>query len=166
MGALAEHVRTAPGARRSAHPQTSFAALGPAAGRITGGHAAGCHLGEHSPLARLYETGADILLLGVGYESCTAFHLAEYRYTDVPPTRRYRCVIEQDGRPAWWSYQDVDLDDGDFSELGEALERSRPVRTGRVGAAEARLIPLRTAVDFAVDWLAVHRAASHKTTSG
>jgi aminoglycoside 3-N-acetyltransferase len=33
--------------------------------------------GEHSPLARLEEVGAQVLLLGVGYDVCTAFHLAE-----------------------------------------------------------------------------------------
>ena len=49
-GALAEYVRCAPGAVRSDHPQTSFAALGPRARQLTDGHDLTCHLGERSPL--------------------------------------------------------------------------------------------------------------------
>lgn len=96
MGALAETVRTAAGAGRSAHPQTSFAALGPDAARLLAGHRADCHLGEDSPLARLYEADARILLLGTGYATCTAFHLGEYRMPG-PPRRSYRCVVTSRG---------------------------------------------------------------------
>ncbi|MFE6773449.1 aminoglycoside N(3)-acetyltransferase [Streptomyces fimicarius] len=162
MGALAETVRTAAGAGRSAHPQTSFAALGPGAGRLLAGHRADCHLGEDSPLARLYEADARILLLGTGYATCTAFHLGEYRM-DRPPRRNYRCVVAARGVRQWWEYEDVALDDGDFAALGAAFEKSAAdgdVRIGRVGAAACRLVRLRPAVDFATDWLTEHRAAT------
>jgi aminoglycoside 3-N-acetyltransferase len=156
-GHIAEHVRTGDGAVRSAHPQSSFAAIGAQSKHFMRGHAPDCHFGERSPLARLYEAGGQILLLGVGYESCTAFHLAEYRYTADPPRRRYACVVMRNGRRKWWHYQDVVLDDSDFAAIGKALAATDSVRTGTVGAAEAALIPLRAAVDFAVDWLAVYR---------
>ncbi|SNS74077.1 aminoglycoside 3-N-acetyltransferase [Actinomadura mexicana] len=154
MGVLSEHIRTSPGAWRSGHPQTSFAALGANAAYITAGHAADCHLGERSPLAKLYEAEADILLIGVGYERCTALHLAEYRYLPAPPTRTYRCVVERGGRPVWWEYEDVALDDGDFAALGRALDRTCPVVKGRVGRAGSRRVPLKAAVEFACAWLA------------
>ncbi|MFF8554849.1 aminoglycoside N(3)-acetyltransferase [Streptomyces sp. NPDC015501] len=159
MGALAEAVRTAAGAGRSAHPQTSFAALGPAAGRLLAGHRPDCHLGEDSPLARLYEADARILLLGTGYARCTAFHLGEYR-APGPPRRAYRCVVAPGGVRRWWEYEDVALDDGDFAALGAAFEEAAAegdVRAGRVGAAECRLLRLRAAVDFAALWLTEHR---------
>ncbi|MFI9251788.1 AAC(3) family N-acetyltransferase [Streptomyces sp. NPDC053069] len=160
MGAIAEQVRTAVGAARSDHPQTSFAALGPGAKRTVAHHARDCLLGERSPLGRLYDGDADILLLGVGFEVCTAFHLAEYRLP--APTRRYDCRVMGRSGPRWTSFVDVDLDDSDFGELGRWLETSThhgrdPVARGRVGAADSRLIPLRWAVDGAVAWMAAGR---------
>jgi aminoglycoside 3-N-acetyltransferase len=144
MGRFAEHVRTCPGARRSAHPQTSFAALGPAAAAITSGHDPECHLGERSPLGRLDDADAAILLLGVGYAVCSAFHLAEYRVHGGARVRG------------------ADLDDSDFQLIGTALEarfRDRPgaPRSGYIGMAGSRLVPIRTAVNFAVDWMEQHR---------
>src|SRR5512139_282123 len=62
MGAIAECVRTWPGARRSGHPQTSFAAVGPTASFVTDGHELESPLGEQSPLARLEDLDARVLL--------------------------------------------------------------------------------------------------------
>jgi aminoglycoside 3-N-acetyltransferase len=160
MGQIAEAVRTAPGSVRSAHPQTSFAALGPMAGELMEGHADNCHFGEQSPLAKLYEVGAWILLLGVGFTACTALHLAEYRYVSNPPRRTYRCVVKRHGRSRWWEYEDVVLDDRDIAALGAAIESIGIVATGPVGAAATcRLMPMVPAVEFAKGWLAEHRTA-------
>ncbi|MFF8288633.1 aminoglycoside N(3)-acetyltransferase [Streptomyces sp. NPDC016309] len=158
LGVLPEVVRTSPGALRSAHPQTSFAALGAYAEKVVSGHRPDCHLGEDSPLARLYDLRGRILLLGAGFGSCTAFHLGEYRVAR-PPRRMYRCVVRDGGARRWWPYEDVALDDGDFAELGADLERSGggTVRTGRVGAARCRLLGVAEAVDFARLWLARNR---------
>lgn len=51
VGVIPETVRTWPGALRSAHPETSFAALGPRAAAIVDGHAPDCRLGWGSPHA-------------------------------------------------------------------------------------------------------------------
>jgi aminoglycoside 3-N-acetyltransferase len=157
MGQVAEEVRTMAGAHRSAHPQSSFAALGPMADKLMAEHRLTSHLGEWSPLARMYELGAEILMIGVGYSTCTAFHLAEYRYRADPPRRTYRCVVERAGEPCWVEYEDVALDDGDFQELGLAIDATEVVVRGRVGSAESRLIPLASAVDFAVSWMRANR---------
>ncbi|MBA2805945.1 AAC(3) family N-acetyltransferase [Streptomyces sp. KM273126] len=146
MGVLAECVRTTPGAVRSAHPQTSFAALGGRAGELLDGHDPRCHLGEDSPLARLYDADAQVLLFRVGFEVCTAFHLGEYRMEPSPPTRMYRCVVEEKGN--WISYEDLVLDDGDFGAVGAALDRE--LLTVREAAGRSvTLVGLRAAVDHA-----------------
>ncbi|SDN76302.1 aminoglycoside 3-N-acetyltransferase [Actinacidiphila guanduensis] len=158
MGVLAETIRTTPGALRSGHPQTSFTALGRAAAATVAGHREDCHLGEHSPLGALYRVRADVLLLGVGFDKCSAFHLAEYR-VPRPPRRSYRCVVRDRDRdrPMWWAYEDVVLDDSDFALLGGDFARSGPVATGTVADAPCRLFGLAPAVDFATAWLPSHR---------
>jgi aminoglycoside 3-N-acetyltransferase len=156
-GWLTEQVRSHPGAVRSRHPQSSFAAFGPAAEWLMSDHDPSDHLGEKSPLAKLYESRAQILMIGVGFEKCTAFHLAEYRYIPSPPRIAYTCKITEAGGPEWWSYQDVVLDDRDFAACGQDMKRDVPVAEGLVGRAESRCFPLTDAVDFAESWLRGNR---------
>jgi aminoglycoside 3-N-acetyltransferase len=157
MGAFAEYVRTHPAARRSPHPQASFAAIGPGARACSAVHDLECHFGERSPLAWLYAADAAILLLGVGYAVCTAFHLAEYRLPGPPPRRLYHCFTLDRGKRVAHEFADVDLDDGDFAVLGAELDSTPVPRRGQVGSATCRLVPLRAAVDFARTWLEIHR---------
>jgi aminoglycoside 3-N-acetyltransferase len=161
VGAIAEALRKTPGAHRSAHPQSSFAAVGREAKALMAGHRVRCHLGEASPLAKLYDRDALILMLGVDYRSCSAFHLAEYRYRERPPKRVYSCVVKRWGKPRWFYYRDVALDDGDFDKVGNYLENvlkdQGAMLSGRVGRAVSRLIPMRRVVDLAGEWMAENR---------
>jgi len=156
-GQIAEAARTTPGAIRSAHPQSSFAAIGPLARPLMKRHLVSCHLGEDSPLGKLYQANACILLLGVGYASCTALHLAEYRYQEEPPRRSYRCVARHRGEAQWRKYTDVVLDDSDFTDIGVALDEEITCKRGYIGKAECRLMLLRDVVDSAAEWMRAHR---------
>jgi aminoglycoside N3'-acetyltransferase len=152
MGRLAEQVRTAPDAVRSAHPQSSFAAIGPSAKDCMTGHKMNCHFGEQSPLGWLYRADAEVLLLGVGYNACTAFHLAEYRLPGELRYQKYHCFTSVQGVREPHTFTDIELDDGDFGVLGESIDGESFVRHGRVGRADCRLFPIRSAIDFAVNW--------------
>ncbi|MEU6126624.1 AAC(3) family N-acetyltransferase, partial [Streptomyces sp. NPDC047123] len=144
-----------PGARRRPHPQTSFAALGPAAATLTAGHARDCRLGERSPLARLEKAGARVLLLGAGFASCTAFHLAEYRIPGPDEENSFAVMTSQGRR--WRTVRERSISDEGFAELGEAYEKEGGVVRGFVGGAETRLFPVADAVAHAERWLARNR---------
>ena len=157
MGAISEMIRTWPGAVRSQHPQTSFAAVGADASALMADHPLDCHHGPASPLGRLAESGAEVLLLGVSFAVCSGFHLAEYEVPN-PPQRDYECVISRQGRRTWYRYRDVLLDDRQFAALGTALENSSTgalIRCGPVGDTCAKLVALQKCVEFARAWLSV-----------
>lgn len=158
MGAISEALRTAHGAARSAHPQSSFAAIGPEADLLMADHPLECHLGPDSPLGKLNKMEAHVLMIEVGYWAFTGFHLAEYLYTPLPPKRTYACVVgSADGTRRWHEYDDVVLDDQKFEDIGESLEKNMDIKHGKVGHAQCRLVPLHAAVDFAVEWMAKDR---------
>ncbi|MEV7187126.1 AAC(3) family N-acetyltransferase [Kitasatospora sp. NPDC093102] len=145
MGALSEAIRTHSGAMRSGHPQTSWAAVGRLAREITERHPLTSHLGPESPLGRLYELDARVLMIGVPMDRLTAFHLADLRMPDVP-VREYRCV----GPEGWTTFRAPDLDDVHFGPLGaEVLSTAHGITTARIGTADCRLVPVREAVDLA-----------------
>lgn len=156
MGALAEYVRTTIGAVRSAHPQTSLAGLGPQAGQLLKRHPVRSHLGRLSPMARLYAADAQILLLRVGFEACSAFHYAEYLMRPRPPKREYSCVVGDKGR--WITYQDICLDDGDFGEIGARLPRDL-LRETEWASKRVVLCRMRDVVDHAKGQLSRYRQA-------
>ena len=157
MGAIGESLRTTSGAVRSNHQQSSFAALGPVADLLMADHPLQSHLGMDSPLGKLYKMDARILVIGVGYWACTAFHLAEETYTWSPPKRRYSCVVSTPEGGRWVEYEDVVLDDREFDDIGCFVEEKLPVAKGRVGYASSRLLSLHYAVECAADWMSKRR---------
>lgn len=144
-GILAESVRTHRRAHRSAHPVTSFAAVGGHAAEICASHPLECLLGAQSPLGRLSDLEGRVLLLGVGFDACTAFHLGESAvFSDE---REYCCKISD----KWRGFHGFAHQDDDFLELGAKFEQAHAadIRVGRVGNCRARLFPVNIAAEFA-----------------
>lgn len=152
MGVIAELFRTWPGTLRSSHPVASFAANGTHATTVVEGHSLENSLGEASPLARVYDLGGFVLLLGVGYDRNTSFHLAEYRAGSRSNVEQGAAFL-RDGIRVWERFRDIDFGDDIFPAIGEDFDATGVVRIGRVGSATARLFSQPAGVDFATGWL-------------
>ncbi|PZS31202.1 MAG: AAC(3) family N-acetyltransferase [Pseudonocardiales bacterium] len=157
MGAIAETVRTWPGALRSDHPRPSFAAVGVHAADITGVHPLDDVLGDRSPLGAVHRYDGKVLLLGCGHDSNTSLHLAEWRQESPPRGINGSSIRQADGTGRWTTWTDVMEDEADFERLGAAFEATVGLSTGPVGNATARLMSQRVPVDFATTWLAANR---------
>lgn len=166
MGQVVECFRHHPDAIRSPHPTVSFAAAGPHADNIVGAHPLSPGLGESSPLGRLYELDAKVLLLGVGHGNNTSLHLAEHRASWVgKSTYTEGSPVNVDGERRWVTYDDLDINEDDFPLLGDAFAATGAERSESVGAGDGRLLSQRAVVDFAVQWMNENRPASFETAA-
>lgn len=113
--------------------------------------------GPASPLGRLVELGAHVLLLGVGHESNSSLHLAEVLWGGLP-AREQGAPVLQRGRRVWRTWIEPAHDEGDFGAIGASFDASGRERIGSVGAVRARLMPLRALVTHARTWMHAHRS--------
>lgn len=146
MGVVANLFRTYPNVRRSSHPAVSFTAWGKKADQLTSGHSLNFGLGEGSPLKTLYNENALILAVGTDYDTSTAMHLGEYRAPN-PTLKTEGTALLENGIRVWRTYDDIELDEDQFSAIGNELEKNGHVTIGKIGNAEARLYRVRDAVD-------------------
>lgn len=156
MGVLPEFVRLLPGAVRSPHPQVSFAAIGPKAEALMHPQPLEAGLGEASPLARLYADAAKVALLGIGFERCTAFHLAEHRSNRLRLQETGAAMLIG-GKRIWRGFVAPNYNSDDFEECGRRFRQTGAVRQGPVGAGQGDVFSLSAGVDFATAWLALNR---------
>ena len=158
MGVIPETFQRLPGVKRSNHPRHSLLAFGPLADFIIDGHSLADGLGEQSPLARLYERDARVLLLGVPHANNTSLHLAEYRAKWPSKTHTTQgSPILVNGRREWVTYEELETSADDFDLIGAELDANELQTSGLVGRATTRLMSQRAVVDFAVNWISQNR---------
>lgn len=166
MGAVVETFHRVPGVLRSHHPMVSHLAFGPQAAVIVEGHSLADGFGEQSPLARLHDLDATVVLIGVGHANNTSLHLAEHRASWRGKQRSTQgAPLLVDGIRTWVTFDDLDGDTDDFEAVGAAFAAAGGVRSGPVGAATASVMSQRAIVAFATEWFTSHRPASLTTPS-
>ncbi len=161
MGAVAEAFRCWPGVVRSPHPTSSVLLLGRDAAEFASPHdALDWATGPKSPWGRLrHRTRMKVLLVGVGWNRCSALHSAESiaSHRRIQP-RRFKPMPGPD--VAWVEAPDVADDLGRlFPLVGADWEATGSVTVGRIGAAEARLTGYDALVAFAQSWIGARNAA-------
>jgi len=147
MGRIVECFRHYPKVHRSNHPTCSFIARGKNAYFITKNHQLTPAFGYKSPLGKLYELDAKVLLMGVGYDKSTSFHLAEVLSNTLSMVKQGTKV---NGK--WVEFEDLAYDTADFQLLGETLEDRGIAQRFKVGQAESILFDMKEMIDFAVLW--------------
>lgn len=158
MGAVAENLLMRRSTLRSDHPLHSHMAVGAHAHTIVDRHPLHDSFGDGSPLGRLYDLDAKVLLLGVGHLNNTSLHLAEARATWPGKGTEGQCsTVLVDGVPTVVRWTSDAHDSDDFPEVGRVLDEAGLVRFGRVAQAECRLARQRALVDAAVPWFEANR---------
>lgn len=167
FGRLSERIRTWPGARRSRHPEASFAAVGYQAEWLTSDQPWDHPYASGSPLAKLVEADGDVLMLGAPLETITLLHYAEER-ARVPNKQRvtYRVPMRAGDGIEWRLIHDIDTSKGafDYGKVvpgdtdafevigAEALAAGIGIG-GKVGEADSCLFPARELERFAAAWM-------------
>lgn len=166
FGLLNAFICSAPGARRSAHPDANIAAVGAKAHELIDPHPLHDGYGPGSPLDRFVQWSGKVLLLGAPLDAVTVLHHAE-TLAAIPNKRRVRYeqpLLDEHGCKVWRVAEEFDTNGilDSFAQEGapDAVETIARAyvdeghhRTGRVGQAECHLFDAQDLVRFGKAWL-------------
>lgn len=151
VGYLSEFFRCNYATGRSIHLSHSYSACGCYADKLLTHDLGITPCGIDSPLGKLMQMGGKILMIGCGYNTLTAAHVAEelmkvpyVRFKETPGARYRRAGILHP-----LSSKTVYPFHYDFERLAPHLEESGAVRYGKFGAAATMLISGRGLLETA-----------------
>lgn len=165
-GRLPERIRTWPGAHRSAHPEMNLVAIGPQAEWLTESGPDDDPWGLGSPLARLVDADATVLMLGAPLDALTLIHHAE-RIANAEPKRwvTYQMPINANGTTVWHRFHAIDTSRGAYhyaTHIGEAdyietiaqsaLDHGIGHHATLFGAG-CHLFPAKPLIEHATNWI-------------
>ncbi|MFW9923506.1 MAG: aminoglycoside N(3)-acetyltransferase [Candidatus Thorarchaeota archaeon] len=158
VGVIPEIFRKFPDVVRSYHPIGSFCAWGKYANEIVSVHRIDDMYGFDSPLGKLYQLGAKILLLGVDHDSNTSLHFAEW-IANIPnfPKGKQSSNILQNGEKIRVTWEEISYNSEDFVELGRSYEKVVNYKPNYVGSAQSKLFLMKDLVDYAIPWFKNNR---------
>lgn len=156
MGKIAECFHRHPATIRSPHPSHSFMAWGSQATQWMSEQPIDDSFGKQSPLAKMLRANVKILLIGVGFDSCTALHYAEF-VQENRVTSPQGAAILKDGKRIWQTYECVEMDSDRFPEIAKAFPGD--ISEGHLGQAQTRLVEMKPLVEFGIGWLRKHPAS-------
>lgn len=157
-GILAECFRCSPGVTCSSNPGARMAALGAKARWLIANHSLNYGYGAESPLAKLYESGGKLLLLGSDLDQVTILHYAEH----IAPIQnkriaRFKVPLLQNGSREWVDVEEYDTSIGIrrwpeqfFATILDSYLKEHHVYPEKVGKADSYLIDVKSLVDLAV----------------
>lgn len=154
MGAVNEAVRRHPGSFRSAHPVTSWTAVGPLAHELLDDHPLDDPEGVDGPLGRAWRRGARILLVGVGQDVDTTIHLAECML-DLPHLHamRDRYPVDGPGGRTWHAVEKTTHCSDGFTAFEPVLREAGGLSTFTLGDATVQLTSAAEVVRVATELL-------------
>ncbi|MGI9504752.1 MAG: aminoglycoside N(3)-acetyltransferase [Geminicoccaceae bacterium] len=160
MGVIAEAFRTWPETIRSDHPAISVCLNGKEAEDYASRHSLTWATGPDTPFGRFRQRpNMKILLIGVGWNRCTALHMAE----TIAESKRTKTRWVKTSSPSgdWMETPDV-ADDLDrlFPSVGKAFEETGAVIRGLLGKAETRVCDYGSLIAFAAPWIGEANLAS------
>ena len=161
-GVLAEFLRTTPGARRSANPGASVAAVGRLAEWIAADHPLDYGYGEGSPLAKLVAAGGQVLMVGAPWDTMTLVHHADH-LARIPDKlqRRYEVPFAVDGAKEWRFVEEYDttepivegMPENYIEQIVTAFVQQGGGTQARIGRAPSLRVDAASMLAFAVEWL-------------